>query len=92
MSIPKALNITPFAEYTEMIQMLYQTDDDFKTLCDDYSTAQTNMEKFKDKFFEDKKQELEYKKISVDLETEILDYLKKLRWMPFTIWFDYDIF
>ncbi|HTE23311.1 hypothetical protein [Flavitalea sp.] len=75
--IPKALNTSQFAEYIETIKMLYKVDDDFKTLCDDYLTSKTSLEKFKEKSVEDKQRELEYKRLSLDLEKEILEYVIK---------------
>ena len=75
--IPRALNISPFAEYIETIKMFYQVDDDFKTLCDDYLTSKNGFEKFKEKSEEDKRLEQEYKRLSRDLEKEILEYVIK---------------
>ena len=57
--------------------MLYAVDDDFKTLCDDYLTSKTRLERLKAKSAEDRRMELEYKRLSTDLEKEILDYVSK---------------
>ena len=75
--IPKALNISPFAEYIETIKTLYEVDDDFKALCDDYTKSKTSFEEFKDRTLETKQMKLEYKRLSRELEKEILDYLAK---------------
>jgi hypothetical protein len=77
MPIPQALNIIPFTEHVETIKMLYMTDATFKTLWDDYVTSKVNSEKFKWKLLEDMKSELEYEELSMDLEREILEYLRK---------------
>ena len=75
--IPNTLNISQFAEYIETIKMLYEVDEDFKTLCDDYSRSKTSFEEFKDKSLETKQMKLEYKRLSRDLEKEILEYVAK---------------
>ena len=75
--IPHTLNISQFAEYIETIKMLYEVDEDFKTLCDDYARSKTSFEEFKDKSLETKKMKLEYKRLSRDLEKEILEYVVK---------------
>ena len=75
--IPHALNTSQFAKYIETIKLLYNVDDDFKTLCDDYLSSKTSLEKFKERFVEDKQRELEYKRLSVELEKEIIEYVTK---------------
>lgn len=75
--IPRALNISQFAEYMETIKMLYQVDEDFKILCDDYLTSKTSFEQFKEKTEEDKLLKQEYKQLSRNLEKEILQYVSK---------------
>jgi hypothetical protein len=75
--IPHALNISQFAEFSETIKMLYEVDEDFKTLCDDYTRSKTSFEEFKDRSLETKQMKLEYKRLSRDLEKEILDYVTK---------------
>ena len=75
--IPPAFNAPQFADYIETIKMLYKVDDDFKTLCDDYLTSKYSLEKFKERSAEDKQMELEYKRLSRDLEKEILEYVIK---------------
>jgi len=77
MPIPTALNTIQFSEYIDIIKMLYREDDDFKTLCDDYNTSKSQLEKYKGKSIEDMRSELEYQQLSLDLEKEILDYIRK---------------
>jgi hypothetical protein len=75
--IPNHLNFSKFAEYIETIKMLYQIDDDFKSLCDDYMISKSSFEKFREKLEEEKEIEKAYKRLSVDLEKEILEYVQK---------------
>ena len=75
MPIPLELNTAEFAEHMDTIRVLYLADDDFKSLCDDYSTVKSSIEKFKYSAHE-KKREMEYKHLSEELEKEILKYIK----------------
>ena len=74
--IPKALNSKKFAEHMESIEILYLVDDEFKAICDDYSVSKTNMEKYRKKAEEDAQYKAEYENLSIELEKEILRYLK----------------
>ena len=76
--IPNALNTSRFAEYIDAIKMLYKIDDEFKSLCDDYVTSKTRLEKEKEKSIAEKQRTLEYIRLTQDLEKEILDYVSKL--------------
>lgn len=78
MPIPRELNTAQLAEHMDAIRTLYLTDDDFKSLCDDYCTVTTDIEKFKSNP-RDLPRELEYKHLSVELEKEILYYVKNRR-------------
>ena len=75
--IPRALNISQFVEFKETIEMLYQIDEDFRTLCDDYLLSKESFERFKEKSIEDQQLELEYRRLSGNLEKEILEYIQK---------------
>jgi len=79
MLIPRELNTAQLAEHIDVIRTLYLADDDFKTLCDDYCTVKTSIEKFKGNSGKDLQRELEYKHLSVELEKEILYYVKNRR-------------
>ena len=79
MAIPRELNVAQFAEHLDAIRILYVADDDFKSLCDDYCTVKTSIEKFKGSSARDLQRELEYKHLSVELEREILYYVKNRR-------------
>lgn len=74
--IPRALNSKKFAEHMESIEILYLVDDEFKAICDDYSVSKTNMEKYKKKTEENSQYKAEYENLSLELEREILRYLK----------------
>ncbi len=78
MSIPQALQIKQFAVYRDTIEMLYLLDEDFKTLCDDYCISKNSFEKYCENPGEDRKRELEYKDLTLDLEKEILEYVQRL--------------
>lgn len=79
MPIPRELNAAQFSEHLEAIRILYVADDDFRSLCDDYSTVKTDIEKFKGNSVKDLQRELEYKHLSIELEKEILYYVKNKR-------------
>ena len=72
MPLPQALNVLQFSRYLEVIQKLYATDEDFRSLCDDYVTSKTNMENLVGISFE-------YQQLAIELEKEILEYLKKTK-------------
>jgi hypothetical protein len=78
MPIPETLNIIPFIAHLDAIKTLYVYDANFKTLWDDYCTSKINSEKFKSKLLENMRNELEYQQLTMELEKEILDYLKKM--------------
>ena len=78
MPIPQALHITKFTDYEEVIQMLYELDDDFKTLCNDYSLNKVNIEKCAARARELSLRLMEYESLSDELEQEILEYVIKI--------------
>ena len=77
MPIPQALNIIPFAEHMETIKTLYMSDADFKTLWDDYCTSKIESEKLRWRLLNDIRSELEYEELSLALEKEIAEYLRR---------------
>jgi hypothetical protein len=79
MPIPRELNNAQFAEHMDAIRILYLADEDFKSLCDDYCTVRTSIEKFEGTSVRDLERASEYKHLSVDLEREILYYVKNRR-------------
>jgi len=78
MAVPNALNIASFADYMETIKSLYEVDDDFKTLCDDFVTCKVKIDVYKNKSFENFRSELEFQQMSFELEKEIIEYVKRI--------------
>lgn len=78
MAIPNALNIASFADYMETIKTLYEVDDDFKTLCDDFVTCKVKIDVYKSKSLDSLRSELEFQQMSFELEKEIIEYVKRI--------------
>jgi hypothetical protein len=78
MSKPLNMIVREFSEHGETIKNLYSTDDDFKTLCEDYYISRMNIEKLREQLLENRQSALEYKHLAVALEKEILEYLWKV--------------
>lgn len=64
-----------FSSYKSQILEAYQTNDEFKSLCEDFYSSALILENLKRRLLKDKKNELEYRKLFLDLESEILDFL-----------------
>ena len=79
MPIPRELNTAQFADHMDDIGRLYLADEDFKSLCDDYCTVKISIEKFNGTSSKDLQREVEYRHVAVELENEILYYLKNRR-------------
>jgi hypothetical protein len=58
--------------------MLYEIDDDFKTLCNDYTLNKGNIEKCASRVRENSLRIREYESLSDELEQEILEYVMKI--------------
>ena len=78
MAVPNALNIASFADYMETIKSLYEVDDDFKTLCDDFVTCKVKIDVYKSKSLDNLRSELEFQQMSFELEKEIIEYVKRI--------------
>jgi hypothetical protein len=78
MTIPKALYIEKFEKFMESIIVLYLADDEFKAICDDYCTSKMNIEKYRKKSEEDTQCKSDYESLSMELEEDILRFLKDL--------------
>lgn len=76
MALPDAFHKERFSQHLTAIETLYRTDEEFKSLCDDYLICQTNKEKYKGKSLKDQRMEAEYQVLSTELEREIIQYLK----------------
>ena len=64
-----------FSAYKDQILEAYQSNDEFKTLCEDFYASALILENVKKKLLKDKRSELEYRKLFLDLEGEILNFL-----------------
>jgi hypothetical protein len=68
-----------YPSFKENITRFYAESEEFKGLCEDiYSMAQT-LEKHDEKLFTDLSHELEYRKLLLELENELLKYLGDTR-------------
>ena len=65
-----------FPDHRSKIIVLYNTDEDFRMLCDDYFTAVQGLEKYREKGLKNKDNENEYSQIYVELEKEIIKLLE----------------
>jgi hypothetical protein len=68
-----------FPEYRNRIITLYDDDDDFKTLCEDYLVSMQGIEECKLNFIKDKGLESEFLEICLELEKEIIRLLGSRR-------------
>ncbi|MBT1699539.1 hypothetical protein KK083_21755 [Fulvivirgaceae bacterium PWU4] len=66
-----------FPAYKERILSQYEVDEDFKTLCEDFYASALILRSQKKKRIKNKKNELEYQKLFLALETEIFDLLTR---------------
>jgi len=70
-----------FPEEGERIENLYQSDEDFRALCEDYFSCLQFLHKFKNEVKEKKYSFEEYKNIQEELEKELHDFIFT-RWFP----------
>ena len=64
-----------FPEHRGVIIQLFNSNEDFKSLCDDYLQCKNNLLKFRQNVLKDTRVENEYKMLSLDLEQEVLHFL-----------------
>jgi hypothetical protein len=64
-----------FSAYKDQILDAYETNEEFKSLCEDFYSSAMILENYKRKILKDKKSELEYRKLFLDLENEVLNFL-----------------
>jgi hypothetical protein len=67
--------ISRYPAFKERILNAYKDSDEFKGLCDDFYSSSKKLEDYKEKVIKDIKNELEYRKLFLDLENEILKFL-----------------
>jgi hypothetical protein len=59
-------------DYRQSITELYETNDDFRTLCEDYLTTAKGLEEYRNKSMEDRELEAEFAQTYLELEREII--------------------
>ena len=64
-----------FPAYRERIMEAYKNNDEFKSLCEDFYTSALSLRNCKTQVIKDKQSEVEYQKLFLDLEVEILNFL-----------------
>ena len=69
--------IARFPIYKERILKAYQHNEEFKSLCEDFYSSALILKNSKNKVLQDRKSDLEYQKLFLDLETDLLNYLAR---------------
>jgi hypothetical protein len=64
-----------FPEQGDRIEALYNSDEDFRTLCADYFLCMQNLQKFQVEFSEKQSSIQEYQNILKDLEKELQEFI-----------------
>jgi len=64
-----------FSAHKDQILSEYETNEEFRSLCEDFYSSALILENCKKKILKDKKSELEYRKLFLDLENEVLNFL-----------------
>jgi len=59
-------------DHRQSITELYDTNDDFRTLCEDYLTTAKGLEEYRNKSMEDRELEAEFAQTYLELEREII--------------------
>lgn len=75
MSLPDELYNVKFAEYFESMKSLYQVDERFRIICDDYCSSISKAETYKKKYEKNFRNQLESENLAKELEEEILFYM-----------------
>lgn len=69
--------INAFPAHRGKLIDLYDTNEDFRSLCDDYWQCNCSLNKIHQDATHDKRSENSYKMLCLDLEQEVLQYLNK---------------
>jgi hypothetical protein len=64
-----------FSSHRDRILDAYKANEEFKGLCQDFYTSAQQLDNLKIRIFKDRKSELEYRKLFLDLENEPLNFL-----------------
>ena len=75
MNITTAMESNKFKHHLGIISELYELDDEFRSLCDDYCQNRLNIDKLKRKCLETRVRQLECEELSIDLAEEIIEYV-----------------
>lgn len=68
--------LSKFPDHRNKIIELYNKDEDFRILCEDYLTSVKTIEECRQKVIEDRGVENEFLQVNLDLEKEIVRLLK----------------
>jgi hypothetical protein len=71
--------ISRYPAFKDKIIDAYKESDEFKGLCDDFYSSSRILEGYREKVLKDINNELEYRKLFLDLEGEILKFLSSQR-------------
>ena len=71
--------ISRYPAFKDKIIDAYKESDEFKGLCDDFYSSSRILEGYREKVMKDINNELEYRKLFLDLEGEILKFLSSQR-------------
>ncbi len=67
--------ISRYPAFRDKILSAYRNSDEFKGLCDDFYSSSKKLEDYKEKVIKGIQNELEYRKLFLDLESEVLKFL-----------------
>jgi hypothetical protein len=68
--------LSRFPDHRNKIIELYNRDEDFRILCEDYLTSVETLEECRQNVIKDKEFEFEFLQVNLDLEKEIIHLLK----------------
>ena len=66
-----------FSSQRDLILDAYKANEEFKGLCQDFYTSAQQLDSLKIRIAKDRKSEIEYRKLFIDLENEILNFLRE---------------
>jgi len=69
--------LSKFPDHRTKIIDLYNSDDDFRILCEDYLTSRETLQECRQNVIKDREFENEFLKLNLDLEKEIVHFLEK---------------
>jgi len=75
MSVDIIFMLSKFPAHRDAILREYRTNEEFKSLCEDFYSTAKALERYQERMMNDVKNELEYRKVFKDLEGEIVRFL-----------------